>query len=114
MKISTFEQEWVVTGNIKSVTGRIVVTMNHDTKKVEGTHAGTHDDYVKYVLLHKIEGFIADKVWWTESNLDSELMVLNEVERCKKQMQEEMARLSNEQPLKSFSDKMMALGFGKK
>ncbi len=111
--MESFKLEWVVTGKVKSVAGRIEVIMNWDTKRVDGTHAATHDDYVKHVPTHKINGFVDGKVWWTKLDLESEMLVLSEVERCKKQMYEEMERISNADPVVTFADKMAALGFSK-
>ncbi len=113
MKKSVFKQSWKVHGRNGLLHGTIVVTMNHDTKPISGTHAGTHDDYNKIINIHKVEGFINDKLLRGSYELKTESEVLAESEACKKQMQEEMERLANSAPSKSFADRMADLGFDK-
>ncbi len=105
MKNSEFSKALVVEGNIKTVTGKIIVTMNYATKEVEWNNPSTHDVDKKNVYIHKIEAYIDSNLWWKGVDLRSENIVLSEVERCKKQMLEEMNRLANELPEKTFAEK---------
>lgn len=98
-------------GAIKTIEGKIVVTKNYSTKTITGTNASTHDDYKKDIPIHKIEGFIEDKIWWIQNNIETEHLLLSEAERCEKQMSEHMITLANSEPIKSFEDKMKELGF---
>lgn len=111
MKQSKFEKQLLVTGKNGTITGKIVTTMNHSTTVIKAHNPSTHDDYDKTVAVHKIEGYINDKLHWKEAYLTSENMVLNEVARCEKQMLQDMDNLANSEPIKSFTEKMKDLGF---
>jgi len=109
--MSKFEKDLSVTGKNGVITGKIVTTMNYTTTVIKGTNASTHDDFEKTISIHKIEGYINDKIHWKEMDLNSENMVLNEVERCEKQLLSDMHDMANKEPIKSFVDKMKDLGF---
>lgn len=111
MKQSIFKQSFLVKGKTRTVTGELIVTMNASTKTINGTHAVTHDDYSKQVAQHMVETFVDGKLWEREPELDSENMVLNEVERMKKKFERHLNDLANSEPVKTFVEKMQELGF---
>lgn len=111
MRQSTFKQSFLTKGKVKTVNGELVVTMNYTTKTINGTHAVTHDDFTKQVSQHKIEAFVDGKLWDKQLELDSELMVENEVERMKDKLEKHLETVANSEPVKSFVEKMQELGF---
>ena len=68
MKQSVFVKEWEVSGPAQTVKGKIVVTMNYNSTVVTGTHALTHDTFMKREYMSKIEGFLNDVLFWIMSN----------------------------------------------
>jgi hypothetical protein len=111
MRISKFEKDLSVTGKNGVITGKIVITMNYTTNVMKGTNPSTHDDFKKTIFIHKIEGYINNKIHWMEMDLNSENMVLNEAERCEKKLLSDMHDMANKEREKSFVDKMKDLGF---
>lgn len=111
MRQSIFKQSFLTKGKVKTVNGELVVTMNYTTKTINGTHAVTHDDFTKQVSQHKIEAFVDGKLWDKQLELDSELMVENEVERMKDKLEKHLETVANSEPVKSFVEKMQELGF---
>jgi len=111
MRVSRFTKTLSVAGSHGVITGTIEVTMNYASTTIKGTHAVTHDDYVKPMSVHKIEGYIGDKIHWKQADLNDENRVLNEVERCEKQLLADMHDMANKEPVKTFADKMKDLGF---
>lgn len=110
MKESKFEKNFAVSGSKGSVGGKIVVKMNYDTKEITGTHFSTHDNYVKNIPLHKVEGYIKGNLVLS-SILDSEDAVLKEVKSFEDNLKSRMRFLADNEPILSFADKMNALGF---
>lgn len=111
MRQSIFKQKLTKKGKAKTVNGELVVTMNYKTKIINGTHAITHDDFTKQVYQHKIEAFVDGKLWDSRLELDSELMVENEVERMKDEFEKHLETVGDLEPVKSFIEKMHELGF---
>lgn len=111
MKKSTFEKEFTVVGNFKTVHGRILVTMNYNQKEIIGTNNATHDDFKKTAYVSKVEGFIDNVIHWKELDVMSEHLILHEVQRCETQLREDMKVLANKEKEKCFADKMKILGF---
>jgi len=109
MKVSTFKKELSATGKQGTVKAEVIATMNCGTKKITGTHAGTHDDYERNVSTHKVEVFVDGKLWKKSDDLDSELMVLNESEKWIREANLHITKLSNEEPVKTFGEKMSEL-----
>jgi len=109
MKQSTFHKELFATGKRGTIKADITATMNCGSKKIKGTHAGTHDDYERTVSIHKVEVFVDGRLWKKSDDLDSELMVLNESEKCIREASLYISKLSNEEPLKTFGEKMSEL-----
>ncbi len=111
MKKSTFTQPLHVHGKNGAVTGMIIVTMNYSVSEITVNNPSTHDQSKKSVPVHKIEGFINDKIHWKELDITSESLLLNEIERCKKQISADMIELANKEAAKTFLEKMKDLGF---
>ena len=111
MRQSIFKQSFLTKGKVKTVNGELVVTMNYTTKTIKGTHAVTHDDFTKQAPQHKIEAFVEGKLWDKQLELDSELMVENEVEQMKDKLEKHLETVANSEPVKSFVEKMQELGF---
>ena len=111
MRQSIFKQSFLTKGKVKTVNGELVVTMNYETKSINGTHAVTHDDFTKQISQHKIEAFVEGKLWEKQLELDSELIVENEVERMKDKLKKRLEDIANSEPVKSFVEKMQELGF---
>jgi hypothetical protein len=109
MKTSLFNKVFHVEGVNGKITGTIIVTMNCSTKTIDYNNPSTHDTEKKNVSVHKIEAYIDKTLWWKDNDLRSENIVLNEVERCKKQMLERMTSLANDKPIQSFTDKFNAI-----
>lgn len=109
MKQSIFEKEVYATGSQGTVKAKIVATMNYSQKTITGTHAVTHDDYSKTIPVHKVEVFINGQVWNKELELSSEMMVYNESERLIKLAKDEVEKLANSVPVKTFGEKMSDL-----
>lgn len=106
MKVSTFKKKLSATGKQCTVKAEVITTMNSGTKRITGTHAGTHDDYDRNVSTHKVEVFVDGKLWKKSDALDSELMVLNESEKWIREANLHITKLSNEEPIKTFGEKM--------
>ena len=111
MSKSIFKQSFLIKGDVKTVNGELIVTMNHITKIFNRTHGITHDDYTKSISLHKIEAFVDGKLWDKQLELVSEQMVENEVERMKDKLVKHLEIVANSGPTKSFTEKMQELGF---
>lgn len=111
MRQSIFKQSFLTKGKVKTVNGELVVTMNYTTKTITGTHRATHDDFSKQVPQHKIEAFVDGNLWDKQLELDSELMVENEVVRMKDKLEKHLEIVANSEPVKSFLEKMQELGF---
>lgn len=111
MKKSEFTQEWEVKGTVRTVKAKIVVTMNYSSKNYAYYNPFTHDDEQRAMSIHKIEGYIDGNLWWKDVDVKNENIILSEVARCKKQMNEEMQKKANSVPDKSFVEKMQDLGF---
>lgn len=111
MKQSIFKQSFLAKGKIRTVSGELIVTMNHTIKTINGTHAATHDDFSKQIPQHKIETFVDGKLFECEPELDSENMVLNEVVKMKDKLERHLESISNSEPQKTFLEKMKELGF---
>ena len=109
MRQSTFKKEVSATGSQGTVKAEIVATMNYTTKKITGTHAGTHDDFEKNIPIHKIEVFVNGNLWEKELELDSELMLYNESERLIALAKDHVTNLANSEPVKTFGEKMIDL-----
>jgi len=111
MRQSTFTQEFTQTGPLQLVTGKIVVTMNYTTKTITGTNASTHDDYSTQVTLHKVETFINGQVYQKELEIRDESLVIIKTKELKKDLQTRIEKMSNEEPVKTFTQQMTELGF---
>ena len=109
MKVSTFKKELSATGKQGTVKAEVIATMNCASKTIRGTHAATHDDYVRVVQTHKVEVFVNGKLWKKSDDLDSELMVLNESEKWIREANLHITKLSNEELTKTFGEKMSEL-----
>lgn len=109
MKVSTFKKELSATGKQGTVKAEVIATMNCKTKKITGTHAVTHDNYKRDVLTHKVEVFVDGKLWEKSDDLDSELMLFNESEKLIREANLHITKLSNEEPIKTFGEKMSEL-----
>lgn len=109
----TYKKQLMVHGTTCVVNGEIIITMNYAKKTVKGTNAGTHDDFEKTVLLHKVEGFIdgATWPWWSKTDLQSENSILEQSKKCEEQILEHMNKLANDKPIKTFADQIKELGF---
>lgn len=105
-----FTKDLSVMGKNGLFMGNILVTMNYTTAVVNRTNPSSHEQYEKVIPLHKIEGYINNKLHWKQLDLDHENMVLNEIERCEKQLLDDMHKMANEEPIKSFADKIKDLG----
>jgi hypothetical protein len=111
MRISKFERNLSVTGPQGKIKGQIVVTMNHLSSTVTGTHAVTHDDFTKTIYMHKVEGFADGKIVFIDKNCLTEDAVLAQVKNCEKQVLEQLQYLANNQPEPTFLEKLKELGF---
>ncbi len=111
MKKSTYTKSLQYKGTVRMVTGEIKVTMDWNIQEYECNNPSTHDTEKKTRRVHKIEAFIDNKKWWEDSSIVSENLVLSEVKRCGKEMMEEMKKLANNHPAKTFAKKMNDLDF---
>jgi len=110
MRISRFYKDLFATGPQGKIRGQIIVTMNHVSSAVTGTHAVTHDDYKKTIYMHKVEGLADGKVIFTDKNCLTEDAVLAQVKNCEKQVLEQLQYLANNQPEPTFLEKLKELG----
>lgn len=109
MKQSIFKKEVFAIGSQGTVKAEIVATMNYSTLVIKGTHAGTHDDFVKNVPVHKVEVFINGRILEKVLEVSSENMLYSESERLIKIAQLHCQNLANSEPAKTFGDKMSEL-----
>jgi len=109
MKISTFRKEVFATGSQGAVRAEIIATMNYTTKTITGIQPSTHEDFLRNILIHKVEVFINGKVWEKELELTSEMMLYNESERLIKIAQDHVTKLANSEPVPTFGEKMASL-----
>ncbi len=105
MKVSTFKKELSATGKQGTVKAEVIATMNCKTKTI----TDTHDGYKIDVLIHKVEVFVDGKLWKKSDDLDSELMLFNESQRWIREANLHITKLSNEEPIKTFGEKMSEL-----
>lgn len=111
MKVSQFTQELYVAGSMRSVSGKIVVTMNHTTENYQYNNPSTHESEPKSRSLHKVVGYINGSIYWENNDVKSEESVITETTKCKHILLKNMESLGNSQEQKSFVDKMKELGF---
>lgn len=109
MRQSIFRKELTAFGKQGTVRAEVLTTMNYDSKTVTGTHAATHDNYSRNIPIHKVECFVNGEIWKKIEGLDSELEVLNESELWIKETKIHIEELANEEPSKTFDDKMSEL-----
>ena len=109
MRQSSFEKELSATGSQGTVNAIVKASLNYRTKTVTGTHSATHDDFTKNVGVHKVESYVNGILWKSSTELDSELMVLNESEKLLKETISHIADLANTEPVKTFAEKMQEL-----
>lgn len=109
MRQSIFKKEVSATGSHGTVKAEIIATMNYSSKVVKGTNASTHDEYENTISIHKVEVFINGKIWETETELTSEEMVYVASQRLIKLAQDHVTYLANNEPVKTFGEKMIAL-----
>ena len=101
--MKTFKQSFQEKGEVRSVTGELIVSMNYFLKPIQGTH-GTMN-------THKIEVFIDGKLVDGVYEIESDATLLKQIEKVKPKLIQKLKELSNQQPEKSFVDKMKELGF---
>lgn len=111
MKQSIFKQYFLINGKVRTVEGKLVVTMNYAAKTISVTNPVTHDDFTKQVPQHKIEAFVDGKLWDSRLGLDSEVTVEKEVKLMRDNIEKHLWKISNSEPVKSFVDKMKDVGF---
>ncbi len=109
MKRSEYIKELSVTGKNGTITGEIRVVMNYGSKTIDWNNHSTHDTEKKTIAVHKIEAYIGTTLWWKDVEIKSDNLVLSEVERCKKQMTQEMNRMANDKPTPTFAEKFEAI-----
>ena len=109
MKQSIFKKELSVTGKNGTFTGLVIATLNHTTKSISGTHAGSHDDYTKTIPVHKVEGFVNGKIWSGNPEIHHEALVLSVSQQMINAVEKELLKLANEDPEPTFIDKMTKL-----
>lgn len=109
MRVSTFRKHLSATGTHGTVRAEVVTTMNYETKKINGTHFSTHEDFASNIRLHKVEVFIDGVIWQGTDKLNTESAVLKESERWIKEAANHIVKLSKEKPKKGFSEKMNEL-----
>ncbi len=111
MKQSTFKQSFLTKGTVKTVSAEIVVTMSYTTKDINGTNAGSHDDFSQTIFVHKIEAFVDGKLWKRKLELQNEFAVEVESQKMMKQLVAHIENIANSQAQRTFVEKMEELGF---
>lgn len=106
MKKSIFIKEFDIKGKVKSIKGKVIVTMNDNIKIIKGTHAVTHDDYPKKLSTHKIQSFIKEKLFESKDDILSENEVLTLSKTFLINLEFKLKELSNKEPEKTFEEKM--------
>lgn len=109
MKQSVFKKSFSHSGKNGIFTGYVIATLNHTTKTIAGTHAVTHDDFTKTIPIHKVEGFIMNKLWSNNPEILTEERVLSVSNEMIRAVQAELIRLANQDTDPTFIEKMNKL-----
>lgn len=104
-----FKKKLYARGRYGEVTAEVITTMNYDLKYVTGTNASTSETYSRNVPLHKVECFVDGKLWKSVEGIETEWMVFNESETRIRETKKHIEKLSDEEPVKTFAEKMSEL-----
>lgn len=109
MKQSIFRKELSATGKNGTFVGTVVATLNYTTKIITGTHAITHDEYAREIGIHKLEGFIDNKPWISDIQINSESSLLEKSTQMIDMMGKVLYNMANREKQPTFIEKMNKL-----